>query len=264
MISLFPTLFNYRMPRKDIFKIRTSIVEDDTGKYIAKVADNSESMVFLQSLIQKELLAKKHFLNHAEVVNSFIRGSALYNPYLDYPNLENLIADAVTQDVQDVYGESRVKEYIGFIRRLPCQECLPEAFMDEFAISHQSVKKPLNCLLFGPIDLIPGNILVDKSIWYIIDHEWTYAFPVPVDFIIYRGIHSLIVHLQKTIQSHKVPDCPLNNYAGYINKTYIPSNWSTLLDSLQLPVRQFNDWEMRFQKKVLKKARRGFFRLKQP
>jgi len=260
MISRLLSFINFNRYRKNKYRIKTSIVEDDTGKYIVKVADNDESIAFLQSIVQKEMLAKKHFLNHAEVVISSMRGITLYNTYLDCPNLEELTATAFKRDGGH-YGESVVKEYVSFIQKLPCQECIPEAFMQEFKIPRESVTKPLRCLLFGPIDLIPRNILVNKSTWYIIDHEWTYAFPIPVDFIIYRGICSLIDHLQQNIQLYNFPDHPLKIFASYINKIYIPSNWLNILYSLQLPIRQFNYWEMQFQQKVIKNPRRVLLRI---
>lgn len=260
MISRLLSFFNFHRYRNNKYRIKTSIVEDDTGKYIVKVADNDKSSEFLRSVVQKETLAKKHFLNHAEVVISSMRGNALYNAYLDCRNLEELTAAAINRGGGH-YGESVVKDYVSFIQKLPYQECIPEEFMQEFKIPRESFTKPLRCLLFGPIDLIPRNILVDKSTWYIIDHEWTYAFPIPVDFIIYRGIHSLIVHLQQNIQLCNSPDYPLKIYAGYINKTYIPSNWLNILYSLQLPIRQFSYWEMLFQQKIIKNPKRGFLRL---
>ena len=40
------------------------------------------------------------------------------------------------------------------------------------------------------IDLILSNILVDgNGKWSLIDYEWTFHFPIPVQFLIYRVIH---------------------------------------------------------------------------
>lgn len=38
------------------------------------------------------------------------------------------------------------------------------------------------------IDMVLGNILVGKG-WNLIDYEWTFAFPIPVDFVIFRVLH---------------------------------------------------------------------------
>jgi len=43
------------------------------------------------------------------------------------------------------------------------------------------------CAPINDIDLIFDNILVDGEIWNVIDYEWTFDFPIPMDFIIYRS-----------------------------------------------------------------------------
>ncbi|MCR5467881.1 MAG: hypothetical protein K6F37_02880 [Lachnospiraceae bacterium] len=42
------------------------------------------------------------------------------------------------------------------------------------------------------IDMIPANIVVSGNEWIIMDYEWTFSFPIPLNFIIYRGIHYYI------------------------------------------------------------------------
>ena len=39
------------------------------------------------------------------------------------------------------------------------------------------------------IDVIFPNVLVDEEKWHVIDYEWTFRFPVPCNFILYRMIH---------------------------------------------------------------------------
>ena len=39
------------------------------------------------------------------------------------------------------------------------------------------------------IDLVPANILILKDRQVVIDYEWTFDFPVPAGFILYRMIH---------------------------------------------------------------------------
>lgn len=42
---------------------------------------------------------------------------------------------------------------------------------------------------FNDIDAILSNILVQGEKWVLIDYEWSFSFPIPVNFIIYRMIH---------------------------------------------------------------------------
>lgn len=48
------------------------------------------------------------------------------------------------------------------------------------------------CGAVSDIDLILSNIIVDKQgTWHVIDYEWTFFFPIPLNFIIYRTLFFL-------------------------------------------------------------------------
>ena len=46
-----------------------------------------------------------------------------------------------------------------------------------------------SCAKMSNIDLVPANILILKDRQVVIDYEWTFDFPVPAGFILYRMIH---------------------------------------------------------------------------
>ena len=43
-----------------------------------------------------------------------------------------------------------------------------------------------SCAKMSNIDLVPANILILKDRQVVIDYEWTFDFPVPAGFILYR------------------------------------------------------------------------------
>ncbi len=45
----------------------------------------------------------------------------------------------------------------------------------------------LKCMPVTDVDMIFTNLISDKG-WNIIDYEWTFDFPIPVDFVIYRSV----------------------------------------------------------------------------
>lgn len=63
---------------------------------------------------------------------------------------------------------------------------------EDFVQVFGNVKLPENLMAVpvGDIDMIMSNILIgeDKQ-WTVIDYEWSFHFPIPVNFIIYRAIH---------------------------------------------------------------------------
>ncbi len=57
-----------------------------------------------------------------------------------------------------------------------------------FCSSEEKEKLLLSSLKQSNIDLIPANIMVSDH-WEMIDYEWTFDFPIPLQFILYRMIY---------------------------------------------------------------------------
>ena len=43
------------------------------------------------------------------------------------------------------------------------------------------------------IDLVAGNIFLEKEAWTVIDYEWVFHFPIPAEYILWRTIHQLLL-----------------------------------------------------------------------
>jgi len=250
--------------RKPQFRLIYNISKKDNKKIFIKSAATQDAFDFLKNVIKKENLSKDFFGDNAIVVCGTFKDNCIYYPYLTYPTLEQLIIDDIHNGNHN-FGISFIEKYVSFINNLPSKQCRPERFLQEFGIRSDEFEKPVKCLLLGPIDCIPANILVNGNTWHIIDHEWTYEFPMPTDFIIYRGIYSLIIHLQELIQSHASMEQPITLLQGYgKNRTYIPLVWLELLSSMEMPIERLRYYEYLFQKKVFIRNKPGRLRLKNP
>lgn len=51
------------------------------------------------------------------------------------------------------------------------------------------ISESCRCSGMSNIDLVPANILLQDSGVSVIDYEWTFRFPIPCNFILYRMIH---------------------------------------------------------------------------
>jgi len=248
--------------RKPKFRINIRISEENQKKIFIKSADIPEAYEFLQEILQKENLSREFFGDHAKVVTGNLKGEQIYYPYLDYPTLEDLISENISKG-DKTFGRSFIEEYIRFINKLPSSECIPDGFMKLFGIRTEEFECLLPCLKIGPIDCIPSNILVNEQFWYIIDHEWTIEHSIPIDFLIYRGIYSLIIHLQEHIQAYVSNEQPVVLFSGYgKNRTYIPISWLELLRSTNIPIATLYYWEWLFQSKANISTKLGRLRLK--
>lgn len=70
---------------------------------------------------------------------------------------------------------------------------MTEAFRKVFGeLRKEEVLRHTVCSEISDIDLILANILVgEDGTWHVIDYEWTFFFPIPQNFIIYRTLFFL-------------------------------------------------------------------------
>lgn len=244
------------------FRINASIYEENGKRFIVKNADNDNALPFLEEIDQRDKLVKIFFDGHAKVIEGSFNENKIYYPFLSFPTLESLIRDEIEEgDIN--FGVKFIKEYIRFVSRLSSKEIIPKKFFKKFDIPTKQITKPVTCLLRAPIDFIPSNILVDRQSWHIIDNEWTYDFPMPVGFLIYRAIYSLIINLQVSIKSKISNGQPAVLFSGYgKNRTYIPYSWLNLMSTIEIPINRLHLWEYYFKRKVLIEYNLGRLRLK--
>ncbi len=92
----------------------------------------------------------------------------------------------LTADFEEVFGpvEENLKSQEDKIEDIENIEEIEE----RKAIEEEREKLLLSSLKLSNIDLIPANIMVSDH-WEMIDYEWTFDFPIPLQFILYRMIY---------------------------------------------------------------------------
>ena len=252
------------MERKNKFRTNKKIYLNARTKQFIMSPDNDEGIEFLHEITRRETLAKKYFGKEAEVVTARFNNNNLIYPYMPFPTINELLARAIS-DGDSEFGRPWIDNYIQFLFRLPASKCIPEEFMRELGISSTEIPKPVHCLNCGIVDCVPHNILIDESNnkYYIIDNEFTYDFPIPTDFLIWRAISTLVFDLQEHIQSHVCRERPVVIFSGHgINRHYIPISWLDILKKLEIPLRQQTRWSSAFQNKILRHKTKICLRLK--
>lgn len=211
--------------RKKQFRTFSHVLEEKGKRYFIKQAASEEAFPFLQSIITKEAVAAEHFPEKVQVVRGTLNGNALRYEFHDQPTLERLMEESL------LAGEFReadriLDEYLDFLNSLPVQHRIPQEFLDHFTITDPSVRIAVPCLAFSPIDCIPHNIMVSDNHWLLLDHEWTFRFPMPRDLLVHRAISSLVYRLQVPIRQAVAQSNPLTLYCGYgSSKYFIPESW---------------------------------------
>lgn len=115
--------------------------------------------------------------------------------------LELLCAHALQEQVQQAVAAGQIKKVFDILHRMmqyirngsgqkPFQ--MTEGFQKVFGtISDPQALEGTVCSDPADIDLILPNILEEDGTWHVIDYEWTFFFPVPQNFIIYRTLFFL-------------------------------------------------------------------------
>lgn len=170
-------------------EIRTDILEDENKKRSVRKTPLFPEGVshVLRSVEWEKRLADKYkdtciSLNHGEK-----EGSSVRFEYLEGKTLETML--------DELYLEGNYQELLELFRRYV--ETIRKAngskkfvVTDEFEHIFGSffINQELTAADISNIDMVVGNIIIDGDRWNVIDYEWTFDFPVPVNFIIFRTI----------------------------------------------------------------------------
>lgn len=179
----------YSNERNRALAIRTDILQDEKQKRaVRKVPLFSEGEKHVLNLLEwEERLAEKYkdtfiALNHCEREDKSVRFE-----YLEGDTLETVL-DALY--VEGKYNQllDLFRQYVNAIKKANGTKKFQ--YTDEFEAVFGSVylNEGLNAADFSNIDMVVGNVIINKDIWNIIDYEWSFDFPIPVNFIIFRTI----------------------------------------------------------------------------
>ena len=241
--------------RQRRFQLDSVLLQNERGERIlCKRPGTPEAEAFLAVVAEREQLAAEYFGQAAKVVTGTRTASEIRYPFLALPTLEECIVQYL-QDGQVNEADAAVERYCQFIRNLPTARTCPRAFLAALGLPAKSVRGELTCLRAGPIDLVPANILIASDCWHLVDHEWFFEFPVPVDLVIYRGIANLAGNAQDAIRVNARNTRLTLLSGGWAAGTCIPMAWLKMIATDAVTLKTLSYWNMSFQAGVLEYTR---------
>lgn len=190
----FPAYTRFSNERRADAQIRTDLYSDRVEKraLCREAAEHVLAMGKMEPLLEKSLqgvtvFGKECAVNHVtsadatgrKVVLSFAQGESLEQ------TLDKMSEAGKEEEVAEVL--------LGFCRGLKSSPALSEfTITEQFSEIFGEIEHPQQygwkTLPVSDIDLVCQNILLsDKAV--VIDHEWTFDFPVPVDFLVFRFLY---------------------------------------------------------------------------
>lgn len=185
---MMKTIFvKYSNERSEQFAIRTSICAEDSKKKVVKVPCSEKAEIHVKNIYRwfqelgkiydvQELRINQCRLQEKGVEMEFLEGQTLeeildrYIEQKEYDKLETCLDQYIsilTDAAQEIfYATEEFKKVFGVV-----------PFFDNLRTAHVT-----------DIDMVLNNIIACDG-WTLIDYEWTFDFPVPVEYVVYRVLH---------------------------------------------------------------------------
>ncbi len=183
----------YNRLRAPQYQICTRIVADKNGKYVEKKALRMEAKAHIAALSahRRQLLGLSDKVSPVDILSEedgrilfpFVQGKGLIEEInKNIYNLERLKKSM--EEALELMFDFKPEAYVDFV---PTQE-----FRQVFGVEDYSLrtKQRVMSLKASNIDTIFENYMVEEATGkcYILDYEWVFDFPVPVDYLKYRTI----------------------------------------------------------------------------
>lgn len=183
---LYSKFNNYR---KTKFQLITNIEEDNGKIFSSKTATSPESYAFLNSIYDKYNYLLKNQLSFEPVKPEKIKSNKLVFKYQNLKTLDYVLLKALTEKNKENFINT-IRKYISTIKKNKIYDKYLNADFNKIFNPKFDENTNEELLDVGCIDLNFNNIFVGnkKDSYILIDYEWTFEFPVPYKYIIFRAI----------------------------------------------------------------------------
>lgn len=177
--------------RRESLRIRTDVLVDGRGAYsIRKSPIAAEGQAHVDGICRHgETLSRLCAGTRLSANRCERRQGAAELEFIAGPTLADLALGHLDRGERAAFLDL-MAEYFRTVRSLATEDFRPTA---EFRATFGRVCLPVG-LKSAPatdVDLILPNLIVRDGRWHVIDYEWTFDFPIPVDYVLYRTLRYL-------------------------------------------------------------------------
>ncbi len=157
-------------------RVNPCFLEEDGICFSFAEGDTLENEIDRLFFTGKEEEAKELFIRFADDLLSLVeKDSTPFQPTEDFEKVFGKAEEFLLQPEKERKDTDKKADFPLFSE----VEGAKEEKRDRLLLSSMKVSN---------IDLIPANIMISDG-WEMIDYEWTFEFPIPVQFILYRMIY---------------------------------------------------------------------------
>lgn len=179
----------YSNDRDVPYRIRTDMEKDENGKIRVYKRMTSEA-----SRGHIETMYERYQALHQQCRNSIFEMNRTWR-VANGLEFEYLVGDTLEEYLDNLLNRGMIgklrEEVLRFCRELRRMATEDFSCTDEYAQVFGAAlpQHPGKGMRVTDVDMIFANVIVQDGKWKVIDYEWSYAFPIPVDFVVYRAIH---------------------------------------------------------------------------
>ncbi len=191
--EICPVYSRHSTERDPAYQIRTDIIRDRNQNYkVIKVPFTGESVPHLLRMADAYDEIKEEFkgtsFKPCPVKKRFNEDGSLKWLEFDYCKGRSM-EEELKRLLNGGQGEECVNAVVSFaqaVRKTASRDFwATREFAEVFEIT--DLPEGLKSMMLTDVDLIFSNLIYSNG-WNIIDYEWVYEFPIPVDFVIFRAI----------------------------------------------------------------------------
>lgn len=173
----------FNKTRNPKFQTGTKIVLIDGKKYIEKSALTEEAKEHIRKY-QHRFALNQRLYNNIVPLEGIFKDGIMSFPFIEGQSAAKLLENK-KKDVTELCAVllNYIDKILSYRDDVLCEfECTQE-FIQIFGEANDFCGKAVKG---ADIDIIFDNIINCDNQWYSIDYEWTFDFPIPVEFIKYR------------------------------------------------------------------------------
>lgn len=185
---MMKTIFvKYSNERSAEFSIRTAICLDGGKKKVIKTPCSEKADKHVKNIYRWfEELEKLYTGKGLKINQCCLTDHAVEMEYLEGQTLEEVMDGYVERKEYDKVEET-LDQYLSLILDSAQEEFnLTSEFQEVFGFVPEF--EHMKSASVTDIDMVLNNVIVCDG-WNLIDYEWTFDFPIPVEFVVYRVLH---------------------------------------------------------------------------
>ncbi|MDO5146370.1 MAG: class I SAM-dependent methyltransferase [Eubacteriales bacterium] len=177
----------YSNERRPEFRIRTDIIQDSEGnRVVKKYPMHKKAQTHIQNILRAKALLDERAKNLPVMFNKCkLDGDVVTLEYVKGNNLEDVLEKLLLEGKENEAKAYMIKAKEIVLSMVNATFRETEEFVSVFG-SYAKEGEP--AVEGADIDLIFSNIICQENDWNILDYEWTFRFPIPAKYILYRMI----------------------------------------------------------------------------